>query len=98
MWIGVYFSPMQQMSRVLSCKLWRHGNALFVVEGWIMADSNIAADRRDYTVRGLSPARRYHLRVSAWNDVGKGAPSVSSEVVEIPQERKSVFLLRQKFL
>ena len=71
---------------------------MFVVEGWIMADSNIAADRRDYTVRGLSPARRYHLRVSAWNDVGKGAPSVSSEVVEIPQERKSVFLLRQKLL
>ena len=56
------------------------------VEGWIIADASIPASRRDYTVRGLSPARRYHLRVFAWNDVGMGAPSLSSNVIEIPQE------------
>ena len=64
------------------------GETLFDDEGWMLADSNVPATRRQYTVRDLSPSASYQLRVAAWNEVGRGGWSTASVAVDIPQERK----------
>ena len=64
------------------------GVTLYENEGWQVSSSEVPVSERQYTVRGLRPARAYQFRVSAVNDVGEGSPSQPSIVKELPQERK----------
>ncbi len=56
----------------------------------MLADGNVDRASHMYTVPDLRPAMRYQFRVAAVNEVGEGPFSNPSNVIDLPQQRKSL--------